>query len=121
MFTRTLIVGAALALSTAAFAVPAQISDSAYIQAERCQALFASSSLGREANPALDQLIKEQSASRIQAAYDRGQEAHETAARQARAAGPDEKTQLIAERDGVCHSLTASADAAGSGSAGRTN
>jgi hypothetical protein len=40
-------------------------------------------------------------------AYDRAQEAHDAAARQARIAGAYEKTQLAAERDGPCRAMLA--------------
>jgi hypothetical protein len=89
--------GAAMAASGARF------NDAQYIQAARCQAL--ATSLGGSDVHAFDALVRDQERGRTEMAYEAAQEAHDKAARQARSAGPYEKSQLTAERDGACQAL----------------
>ena len=97
----------AVAVATGAFAAPPQLNDGSYIEAERCQALIASSALGRENTAGIDDLLKSENRGRDEAAYERGQDAHQQAAREARVGGAYTKSQLIAERDGVCQGFAA--------------
>ena len=99
---KTLIVVTSLAVSTAAVAAPAHLTDSQYLTAVRCQALIASPALGRGDTGGLDALIKVERQGREGAVFDRAAEARADAVRQASHAGPTEKAQLIAERGGVC-------------------
>src|SRR5665213_2149938 len=99
---KTLIVVASLAVSTAAIAAPAHLTDSQYLTAVRCQALIASPALGRGDTDAVDTLIKAERQGRDPAVFDRADEMRADAVRQAGHAGPTEKAQLIAERAGVC-------------------
>lgn len=105
-----------MAAATAAFAQPPQISDASYFQAERCQALIASSALGHQDSTGIDRFLKAQDRTRDGAAYDRGQDARHRAAQQAQTAGAFGKSQLIAERDGVCQGFTAGPSIAASSS-----
>jgi len=98
-----MIIGAGLAAAAAsASAATPRVSDAAYIQAERCAALISSPALGGHDASGIDGFLKNQERGRVEAAYERGQEARENAAREARTAGAYGKTQLMAERDGVC-------------------
>lgn len=119
---KALILVAPLALSTAALAQPAHISDAEYIAAARCQGLMSSSALGRQDTRAVDAMMKAQSGARIDAVFDRADDARADAVRAASHAGAYGKAALIAERDGVCRSLTGtttqSASAAAPGSTG---
>ena len=99
---KTLIVVASLAVSTAAIAAPAHLTDSQYLTAVRCQALIASPALGRGDTGAVDALIKAERQGREGAVFDRADEVRADAARVAGHAGPTEKAQLIAERGGAC-------------------
>ncbi len=103
---KTLIVAASLAVSTAAagalWAAPAHLTDSQYLTAVRCQALIASPNLGRGDTAAVDAVIKNERQGRVGAVFDRAAEMRADAVRQAGHAGPTEKAQLIAERNGVC-------------------
>ena len=104
-----LIAAAAFTLAAAApvFASPPQVNDGVYIEAERCQALFAAPVLGAPETSGIDQFLKVQDGGRDQAAYDQGQEARRHAATQVRLAGAYERSQLTAERNGECQSLMA--------------
>ncbi len=103
-----MIIGAGLAAAAGSVsAATPRVSDVTYIQAERCAALISSPALGRHDTSGIDRFLKDQDRGRVEAAYERGQEARETAAREARTAGVYAKTQLIAERDGVCQSYAA--------------
>jgi len=102
-FKSVMIIAAGLAAAAAsASAATPRVSDGAYIQAERCAALIASPALGRHDTSGIDAFLKDQDRGRVEAAYERGQEARENGAREARTAGAYAKTQLMAERDGVC-------------------
>jgi len=124
-FKSMIIIGASLVASAAsASAATPRVSDGAYIQAERCAALISSPALGRRDASGIDSFLKDQDRGRVEAAYERGQEARETAAREARTAGAYAKTQLMAERDGVCQAYAggpAIAAATESGAKSHTN
>lgn len=90
-----------------ATARPAPVSDTAYFQAERCQALMSSAALGKQDTHGIDAFLRTQSGMRGEAAYELGMQAHDRAASEARSAGGDEKARLIAERDGACRSTAA--------------
>lgn len=103
---KILIAIAPLALSTAAFAQPTQLSDAQYVAAARCQALMSSSELGRQDTQGIDSLLKREANTRSNDAFYRAEQARDNASRAARHAGPYSKAQLIAERDGVCRSIS---------------
>jgi hypothetical protein len=104
-FKSMMIIGASLAaVAASASAATPRVSDGAYIQAERCAALISSPALGRHDASGINAFLKVQDGGRDEAAYERGQDARENAAREARTAGAYAKSQLMAERDGVCQS-----------------
>jgi hypothetical protein len=111
MFKTTLVAAASLLSLTAGLASAstssARMSDAQYIQADRCQALATASTLGVTDVHAYDALIRQQERGRTEMAYDRATQAHDDAARQARVAGPYQKAQLAAERDGPCRAMLA--------------
>ncbi len=100
-------IGAIMALASTgvALARPAEFTDGQYIEARRCQALMSSAALGKADASAIDHVVKVQGAGRIDQAYEMGQQAEQDAARQATTAGAYARSQLIAERDGVCRTL----------------
>ncbi len=100
---------APLALSSAALAAPAHVTDAQYIAAARCQGLMASASLGRQDTRGIDALVNAEGGIRTGDVFDRGEEARDEAARAARHAGAYEKSVLVAERDGVCRLFNADA------------
>jgi hypothetical protein len=87
---------------------PGRLSDAQYVAAGRCQALMASARLGPSDTHAIDAFMRAQERGRTNEAYERADQARQEADRQARTAGGYEKSQLIAERDGVCQALLAS-------------
>ena len=93
--------GAAVAASSARF------NDGQYIEAARCQAL--ATNLGGSDVHAFDALVRDQERGRTEQAFEAAQEAHDKAARQVHTAGPYEKSQLTAERDGACQALVSTA------------
>jgi hypothetical protein len=97
----------AAALTAPAFAATPKVTDGAYVEAERCAALISSPALGAQDTAGISQFLKIQDGGRSQAAYDMGQSARQSAAREARTAGTYSKGQLIAERDGVCRGFVA--------------
>jgi hypothetical protein len=103
---RMLLVAAPLALSTAAVAETSHLTDAQFIAAARCQALMASSVLGPQDTRGVDQLMNRESRWRVPGVMDRADAAREEAGRAARRAGPYNKAQLIAERDGACRAVT---------------
>src|ERR1700728_3796186 len=88
-----------------------RMTDAQYIAAARCQALASASSLGVSDTHAFDAVVRDQERGRTEIAYEAAQDAREKAARQARDAGPYEKSQLTAERDGPCRAMVSSATA----------
>ncbi|MDQ2861029.1 MAG: hypothetical protein M3T55_09965 [Pseudomonadota bacterium] len=107
---KTLVVAASLAACSAAplaaWAAPAHLNDSQYLAAVRCQALVASRALGKGDTAALDAMLKSQTAGRPSGLQDRAEGVRAAAVLQAGHAGPTEKAELVAERDGVCQALT---------------
>ncbi len=104
-FKSMMIIAAGLAaVAVSASAATPRVSDATYIQAERCAGLISSPALGAHDASGIDGFLKDQDRGRVEAAYERGQEARENAAREARMAGPYAKTLLMSERDGVCQS-----------------
>jgi hypothetical protein len=105
---KVLLIAAPLALSTVAFAGQTHFTDSQYVAASRCQALMSSQALGKVDTSAIDQLLKTEGGARSPAALDLADEARETAERAARHAGPYNKAQLVAERNGACQAYNGS-------------
>lgn len=99
--------GAASAASGAHF------NDAQYVRAARCQGI--ATTLGGAGTHAFDALMRDQERGRTEMAFEAAQEAHDKAAREVRMAGPYEKSQLTAERDGACQALV-SAGAMANGS-----
>jgi hypothetical protein len=115
---------APLALSTAALAAPAHMSDAQFIAASRCDGLMSSSALGRQDTHTIEARLKAESSARPSEVFDRADEARENALRDASHAGAYTKSQLIAERDGACRVLSGEATMSaqvGSSNASRTN
>ena len=109
------------ALAGAASAHP-QLSDAQYLSAARCQALMSSAALGKVDTTMIDGVLKSQAAYRTPAVSDRADEVRQDAQRAASHAGPNGRSALIAERDGVCAATAHDAQVAamaGSGSGGR--
>jgi hypothetical protein len=96
--------GGAMAASGAHF------NDAQYIQAARCQAI--ATNLGGSDVHAFDALVRDQERGRTEEAFEAAQEAHDKAAREVHMAGPYEKSQLTAERDGQCQALVSAAGGA---------
>ena len=94
-----------------AAAAGSRLTDTQYVQAARCEALASASSLGGSSPNVFDALVHDQERGRTEVAYEAAQNAKENAAHQAREAGPYEKSQLTAERDGRCHILASSVTA----------
>lgn len=99
-----------------AAAAGVRMSDAQYVAAARCQALASAPSLGGASSHAFDALVRDQERGRTEMAYEAAQDAHDKAARQIRMAGPYEKSQLAAERDGACQALVSSTGAGANGS-----
>jgi hypothetical protein len=106
---KALIIVAPLVVSTAAVAGSDKFTDSQYIAAARCQALMSSSNLGAVDMHAIDAMMKTEGATRSPAVADRADDARTQAQRAASHAGAYSKAALVAERDGPCHTLFASA------------
>ena len=100
-----LIVVTALAASTAAFAAPARISDTQYLELARCRALMASTELGGGDTAAADAALKAQRFSRDTYIYDRAEQLGDDTTRAVKHADTDHRAKLIAERDNVCRPL----------------
>ena len=104
------------ALLTAAVAVPAfaaptaQLTDVQYIEANRCLGILSSNALGTPADAqAMRAFLKTQEGARVGYIYDKADEARADALSVSGHAGAVEHQELVAERDGVCHSFIASA------------
>lgn len=110
---KVMIITASLAVSTAALAAPARLTDVQFMQLARCRALVASSQLGGGDVAAFDAAFKAQRGSRDNFIYERADQLADDAARDARRAGPDKRNHLIAERDGVCQALIGGTMASG--------
>lgn len=99
---KSFIVVAALAAATTASASISHLNDAQYVAAARCQALISSPALGRGDTSVIDSVLKAEGRGRAQVVFDRAEEARADAAREARHAGPAARTELSAERDGMC-------------------
>ena len=100
---------AALAASAvSAVAAPARIDDSQFLTANRCLGLMTSHALGTPDAAAMQQFVKVQSWGRVGFIYDQADQARDDARQAADHGGTDQRTQLTAERDGVCHAFLAS-------------
>lgn len=111
----------ATAVAGAASAHP-QLTDAQFLSAARCQALMSSAALGKVDTSMIDGVLKSQASYRMPAVADRADEVRQDTLRAAAHAGPNAKAALIAERDGVCATMThdvSVAAMAGSGRAGR--
>ena len=117
---KNLVVLAALGASSLAVAAPSRISDTQYLQLNRCRALIASPELGGGDTTAIDAALKSEGRGRIDYIYDRGQEVQTDAARAAHRAGGDSRAQLIAERDVTCQALVGSVTTAAAPAKGNT-
>jgi hypothetical protein len=105
---KTILIGAVCVLSisaTAAMASAERLSDAQYVEAGRCQALMSAPTLGGGDSHAIDQLVRQADRGRSPMAVDLAQQARDDAAEQARTAGAYRKSQLSAERDGVCRAM----------------
>ena len=117
---KNLIVLATLGASSAAVAAPTHMSDTQYLQLNRCRALMASPELGGGDTKAIDAALKTEGRGRIDYIYDRGQQVQTDAARAAHRAGGDSRAQMIAERDGTCQALVGSVTTAAAPAKGNT-
>ena len=106
---KSLIVVAALAVSSPVLAKSDRLSDARYLQAARCQALFSSRSLGKTDSHLIDALIKRESVAREPLVDNRADELRTDVARRARSGSQAQKAELLAERDGVCMTFNAPA------------
>lgn len=102
--TAAVVFAAGLAGAQALAAQPAHLSDVQFIEANRCVGLMSSKALGSPDVSTMRQLVKDQVGGRMDFIYDKADEARDDAQRQADRAGPD-NARLVAERDGVCHTL----------------
>ncbi len=93
---------------------PSHLSDSQFVEANRCLGLMTSKTIGTPDAAAMQQLVKSQVGGRMAFIYDRADQARDDAQRQANHAAAD-NASLVAERDGVCRSLigSGSSEAAG--------
>ena len=79
------------------------VNDAAYVGIARCQGLINSDALQPQVDPmGINRFMDLQSAGRTPNVADQAASNRAVAARDAQAAGPDEKALLIAERDGPC-------------------
>jgi len=93
---------------------PSHLSDAQFVEANRCLGLMTSKTMGSPDAAAMQQLVKSQVSGRMSFIYDKADQARDDAQRQANHAAAD-NSSLVAERDGVCHSLIGSgSEAAGS-------
>src|SRR5437868_400360 len=106
---KVLVMAAPLVLSTAAFAQPSRVSDAEFIAAARCQALMASSALGRQDTRGIDQVLDAQSTARQSDVLLLADDARDDAQTAARQGGLHHRAQLAAVRDGVCQAFTGGA------------
>ncbi len=102
---KTIIAIAALSATTAAIASPAQMTDSQYLGAVRCQALMSSPALGKVDTAAISSVINNQSGARMPAVLDRADDVRAQTLRQASQSDASGRASLIAERDGACQAF----------------
>jgi hypothetical protein len=80
------------------------VNDAAYVGIAHCQGLINSDALRPRVDPTgINRFMELQSAGRTPNVLDRATTERNVAERNAATAGADEKTRLIAERDGPCH------------------
>ena len=101
-----IMLAAALASTTVAFAATSHLSDSQYIAAARCQGLFDSKALGAANASGINSLIKAEGSSRNPTVFQMADDARSNASRQARNAGAVGRSTLISERDGACQAFS---------------
>jgi hypothetical protein len=99
---KNLIVIAALAASSPVLAKSSHLTDVQYFQVARCQALFSSPALGKSDTHIIDALVKKEGVARQPWVGDHADEVRSDAARLARNGNQEQKSELIAERDGAC-------------------
>ena len=99
---KTMMVGAALAAATGAYAQSLRVNDIHYIYAARCQGLITSSALGTIDPTGINRFVDLESAGRTPLVSDQAADARNRAKREAATAGPEEKAKLVSERDGPC-------------------
>ncbi len=104
MFKIALVAGS-LALSSVAMARPERLNDAQYIAMARCQALMASTALGREDTRDIDMRMKTEAAGRPEAVFIRAEAVRADADQAARHSGAYGKAALAAERDGACRAF----------------
>ncbi len=120
MFTAKLAIVTLLAASaTAAAAAPSRLTDTQFIEANRCLGLMESKELGSPQAGAMKALVTAQSSARVSDAWDRGDQARSDAKIAGDHPSGYARGQLISERDGVCLSLLPSAQTSAASSAQR--
>jgi hypothetical protein len=103
---KSLILVAGLAASSVAVAAPARLTDTQFLQLSRCKALVASAALGGGDTASIDALLKVQERGRDPYISEKADSVRDDAASSARHASGDRRARLIAERDGVCQTLS---------------
>ncbi len=109
------IAAGAAALATAAFASGPRLSDSQYIAAAHCQALFNAHALGSADASGINSMMKSEGAYRTPDVLDRADEVRNQAMAKANHAGPGARSDLISERDGACQTWAKVGDSQGGG------
>ncbi len=99
-----IVITAALA-STAAWAQPGRLSDTAYMEAARCAGLANSAKLGSTDAPSFVAILKSQSQGRDNYILDKADEMQNSAKKEANHADDFAKARLSAELTGACASL----------------
>lgn len=100
------VIGAICVVATlaSATAASARMTDREYMQAARCRALAASTTLGAVDTTAIDQRLREESHGRDPYIADRADSIRRTAERDASRANDNLKERLLAERNTTCRS-----------------
>jgi hypothetical protein len=98
-----------------ALAAPQRISDTQFVEANRCLGLMSAKDLASDDAPALKAFVDAQAGAREPMALDMADQARNDAARQAARAGAETRARLIAERDGTCKAFIAPNTVAGGG------
>ena len=117
-FTTAAVVAAGCLAAAQAFAAPTHLNDVQYIEANRCVGLMSSKALGSADVAAMKQVVKTSTGGRLGYVYDKADQARDDAQREADRSGSAD-ARLVAERDGVCHSLL-EASSGGGGSPAAT-
>jgi hypothetical protein len=98
-----------------ALASPQRITDTQFIEANRCVGLMGAKDLATDDLPALKAFVDQQSSARPAMAWDMADQARMEALHQAARASSETRARLIAERDGTCKAFIAPASMAGGG------